>query len=159
MKTDCSSGMALPEMALPSMALPWDTSHIDMLYLEVRVPGVAESVEIVGDVAPLEEGICWNYLRKPGRGEDINSWSVSKIYFYDLLLVVKRNRFLAETPKPKKFYFLHTVLILSCTMRAGIWNTNRTFGGNFAGLLRQARTNQQVRGWGRTGIEPGTHAL
>ena len=73
MKTDCSSGMALPEMALPSMALPWDTSHIDMLYLEVRVPGVAESVEIVGNVAPLEEGICWNYLRKPGRGEDINS--------------------------------------------------------------------------------------
>ena len=61
--------------------------------------------------------------------------------------------------KVLKFYFLHTVLISSCTMRAGIWNTNRTFAGNFAGLLRQDRTSQQVRGWGRTGIEPGTHTL
>ena len=26
--------------------------------------------------------------------------------------------------KSLEFYFLHTVLILSCTMRAGIWNTN-----------------------------------
>ena len=63
---------------------------------------------------------------------------------------------LSEREVSSKFYFLHTVLILSCTMRVGIWNTNRTFAGNFLRVYfgKPGQTNKS-KGGGRPGSNRG----
>ena len=56
---------------LPRLFHGWSCNHaaphVHMLYREIQVVGIAVGVETLGDVAPLEEDVGGNGLRKPVR--------------------------------------------------------------------------------------------